>query len=438
MRGIEGELGAVGIRQARHVARVFDHGQLHAQADAQEGHLVLAGELDGPDLALDAALAEAARHQDGVVVGQHGGAFTLDLLGVEVVDGDAGGGVHAGMHQRLGQRLVGLGEVDVLADHGNAHVMARMLQPLDEGVPDAQVCGRTVELEQIDKDVVDLLLVQHARDLVDGVGIAHGDDRIHRNVGKERDLGALVIGDGTVGPAQHHVGLDADLAQLLQRVLGGLGLELAGLAQEGHQREVHEAGVAAPDLQAHLPGGLEERQGFDVTHGAADLDDGDLGLGRGAHARATLDEGLDLVGDVRDDLHRAAQVLAPTFLADDGVVDLTGGEVVGAAHARRNEALVVAQVQVGLGAVLGDEDLAVLERAHGARVDVDVGIKLHQRDVDPPRLQERGHRGGGYALAQGRDHAAGDKYIFGHVCPSGNGNCSNDPALAKVRRWRSR
>ena len=133
MRGIERELGAVGIRQPCHVARVFDHGQLHAQADAQERHLVLAGKLDGPDLALDTALAEAARHQDGVVVGQHGGAFTLDLLGIEVVDGDAGGGVHAGMHQRLGQRLVGLGEVDVLADHGNAHVVARMLQPLDEG-----------------------------------------------------------------------------------------------------------------------------------------------------------------------------------------------------------------------------------------------------------------------------------------------------------------
>ena len=40
------------------------------------------------------------------------------------------------------------------------------------------------------------------------------------------------------------------------------------------------------------------------------------------------------------------------------------------------EALVVAQVEVGLRAVLGDEHLAVLERAHRARIDVDVRVEL--------------------------------------------------------------
>ena len=37
-----------------------------------------------------------------------------------------------------------------------------------------------------------------------------------------------------------------------------------------------------------------------------------------------------------------------------------------------DEALVVAEVEVGLGTVLGDEHLAVLERAHRARIDVEV------------------------------------------------------------------
>ncbi len=41
-----------------------------------------------------------------------------------------------------------------------------------------------------------------------------------------------------------------------------------------------------------------------------------------------------------------------------------------------DEALVVAQVEVGLGAVVGDEHLAVLERTHGARIDVQIGVEL--------------------------------------------------------------
>ena len=41
-----------------------------------------------------------------------------------------------------------------------------------------------------------------------------------------------------------------------------------------------------------------------------------------------------------------------------------------------DESLVVPDVQVGLGAVLGDEDLAVLEQAHRPRVDVQVRVEL--------------------------------------------------------------
>jgi hypothetical protein len=36
----------------------------------------------------------------------------------------------------------------------------------------------------------------------------------------------------------------------------------------------------------------------------------------------------------------------------------------------------VAEVEIGLRAVLGDEHLTVLERAHRARIHVDVGVEL--------------------------------------------------------------
>ena len=48
------------------VARAFDAGHLHAEADAEERHLALAREANRGDLAFRAALAEPAGHQDAV------------------------------------------------------------------------------------------------------------------------------------------------------------------------------------------------------------------------------------------------------------------------------------------------------------------------------------------------------------------------------------
>jgi hypothetical protein len=53
-----------------------------------------------------------------------------------------------------------------------------------------------------------------------------------------------------------------------------------------------------------------------------------------------------------------------------------------------DEPLVVAEVEVGLAPVVGDEHLAVLERVHGAGVDVDVGVELLQGDAQSAGLEE--------------------------------------------------
>src|SRR5215472_7565983 len=60
------ELGAARLLEPRQIARRLDHRHLHAEADAEIGHLALAGEARRCDLAFGTALAEAARHQDAV------------------------------------------------------------------------------------------------------------------------------------------------------------------------------------------------------------------------------------------------------------------------------------------------------------------------------------------------------------------------------------
>ena len=52
------------------------------------------------------------------------------------------------------------------------------------------------------------------------------------------------------------------------------------------------------------------------------------------------------------------------------------------------EALVVAEVEIGLRAVVGHEHFAVLVRRHRAGIDVEVGVELAQADAVAARLQQ--------------------------------------------------
>src|SRR5262249_18811150 len=77
-------------------------------------------------------------------------------------------------------------------------------------------------------------------------------------------------------------------------------------------------------------------------------------------------------------------------------------------------ALVVAQVEIGLCAVVGDEDFAVLEGAHRSGVDVQVGVELLQRDLQAAALQQAADRRCRDPLAERGDYAAGHKDVFSH------------------------
>ncbi len=179
---------------------------------------------------------------------------------------------------------------------------------------------------------------------------------------------------------------------------------------------MHEEDVLASELMADLTRRLDERLRLDVADGAADLGDDDIGLGRlvGLQAHAAL----DLVGDVRDDLHRVAEVLAAALAGDHLGVDLPRGHVGGLTQLDVEEALVVADVEVGLRPVVGDEHLAVLERVHRARVDVQVRVELLHHHAQSARCQQIAQRRGGQTLPQRRTTPAVQKDVLGGVAES--------------------
>ena len=209
------------------------------------------------------------------------------------------------------------------------------------------------------------------------VNIVHIHRREHGvliHIAEQGDLAAQFFRNALLAAAQNNVGLNADGEQFLDAVLGGLGFVLARAAQIGNQREVNVEAVVAAKLRLELANGLKEGQAFNIAHGAADFDDSNIGrvfaFRKGEH------HAFDFVGDVRNNLHRAAQIVAATFLGDNLIVNGTRSGVVLARHGHVEIALVVPEVQIRFRAVIGNKYLAVLERVHGAGVNIDVRIKL--------------------------------------------------------------
>ena len=145
--------------------------------------------------------------------------------------------------------------------------------------------------------------------------------------------------------------------------------------------------IVFAEFKFQLANGFHKRQRLDVAHAAAYFGDDDVVFARVAQQP---DVALDFVGDVGHHLHGFAQEIAPAFAGDDVVVDAPGGDVVGPRGGRIQESLVVTQIKVGFGSVVGDVAFAVFVGVERTGVDVDVGIELLDRHRQAPCLQKFG------------------------------------------------
>ena len=161
--------------------------------------------------------------------------------------------------------------------------------------------------------------------------------------------------------------MDTSGLQLFHRMLGGLRLQFIGGLKVRDIGKVYADGAVA-EFPFQLTDGLKKGCRLDVADGAANLLDDEIDIS------VLHDAVFDFVGDMRHHLNGLAEVVAVAFLVDDGLVDLTRGHRVGLGGTDAREAFVVAEVEVGLGAVDGHITLAVLVWVQRPWVDIDVRV----------------------------------------------------------------
>ena len=122
---------------------------------------------------------------------------------------------------------------------------------------------------------------------------------------------------------------------------------------------------------------------------------------------------------MRDDLNGSAKEVSFALLVEDRLVDRARSDAAVTGERLVDEPLVMAEIEVGLSTVIGDEDLTVLEGAHRTRVDVQVGVELLDGHLESASLEQAAKRCGRDALAEPRYHASGHEDVLCHTrCPS--------------------
>ena len=81
-----------------------------------------------------------------------------------------------------------------------------------------------------------------------------------------------------------------------------------------------------------------------------------------------------------NDLDRLSEICALALPGNDGMVNLSGGDIVGLGHMNAQEPLVMSEVEVCLRTVIRNVALAVLIGIQCTRVYVDVGVKFLDGD----------------------------------------------------------
>src|SRR3972149_1965752 len=293
---------------------------------------------------------------------------------------------------------------------------------MDKPRPAPQVGPRALDIQFLNDNLVQLLTFEDKRHLIDRTHVASFNDRLGLNITEERNLLFQIQRERPLRSANQNIRLEPNLQQGFDAMLRRLCLELTRGPYVRDQSDVDIDRIPMAYTQRELPDCLKKRQAFDITDRAANLGDDDVVFPCSSNVRNAA---LDFIGNMRNDLNGGAEIIPFSFLGDNFIIDLTGGRVVLPGHAHVEKSLVVSEVQIRFGAVIGHIDFPVLERIHRSGIHVDVGVEFLNRYTEPPGLKKQSQRCRGDPLPQRGNDPSRDTNILdvisGHDAPSNKG-----------------
>ena len=207
------------------------------------------------------------------------------------------------MVQRLHQADVSVGQAGIFAHQSNLHRLIICQTALIKCVPTAYIRFTGGQTQFFGHNMIQTLLVQSQRQLVNIIRKNLLQNRPPLNITKQRNFAHRGFVQFHLSAADDYIRLNTQTAQGFHAVLHRLGFGLAGHPQIRHQSHMHKQGLLLAQIVTQLANGFHKSQRFNIAHHAANLHNNHI---ISLFCQAASDSALNLIGHVRNNLHRAA------------------------------------------------------------------------------------------------------------------------------------
>ena len=153
--------------------------------------------------------------------------------------------------------------------------------------------------------------------------------------------------------------------------------------KERNQGHVDKKAVFSAYFKRNLAHRFDERLRLNISDCSSDFGNNHIGI---RFLTQAVNKIFNLICDMRNDLHRGAEVFTAAFLVKHIPVNFTGGEVRIFVEVLINKAFVMSEIKVCFGAVFSNIYFAVLIRTHGTGIHVDIRIQLLCGDLKAARF----------------------------------------------------